>query len=102
MTSKQNLATKTDIKRLEKAIVGNREEIKGFKQEFLAFKWEVDKKIESVKEELGAMMTKFKNEILSHIDPVMKELATSREERTILGHRVDDHEKRISHLETPA
>ncbi|PIS14486.1 hypothetical protein COT64_02325 [Candidatus Shapirobacteria bacterium CG09_land_8_20_14_0_10_39_12] len=113
MTGK-NFATKSDIKRLEKAIMANREaiegnreaivgnsqEIKSLRQEFSAFKWEVDKKFQDIKEELGAMITKFKDEILSHIDPVMKELAAAREERAILGHQVDDHEKRISHLET--
>ena len=95
MTNKQNFATRSDIKKLGKAIETNRKAI-------LAFKGEVGKRFDEQDEKSERMITGFKDEILSHIDPVMKELETEREERTILGHQVDDHEKRISHLETAA
>ncbi|MDP3244049.1 MAG: hypothetical protein Q8M83_00045 [bacterium] len=50
----------------------------------------------------------YKDEVLTGLDSVMKELETMREESTIGVHQtrelredVDDHEKRITKLESP-
>ncbi len=51
---------------------------------------------------------KYRDEILNGLDGVMKELETMREENTIGAHQtreireeVDNHEKRITKLESP-
>ena len=48
----------------------------------------------------------YRDQILTGLDKVVKELETTREENTIGGHHVneklDDHERRITKLETPA
>lgn len=101
MAKKQDYATKSDIKRLEKAIKKNREDI-------LAFKRDTDKRFQTHEEKIEIMITGFKDEILNHLDEIMKELTTSREEQIIIGHQTteheekpEDHEKRIIHLEAP-
>jgi|TARA_B100001971_G_C18173631_1_gene528648 BMFP domain-containing protein YqiC len=48
---------------------------------------------------LEKKITEFKDETLNHVDAVMKEVVTTREEQAAIGHRVDNHEERITTLE---
>jgi len=118
MTDKQSFATKSDLKKLEnklgRRIDGNTKAIEELLKkvddngkEMLAFKWEIDKKLQDYQERTEGLITKFKDEIIGHIDPVLKELTRMREEQAIIGHqmnehgeKLEDHEKRISRLET--
>jgi len=128
MAAKQNLATKTDIKRVEKKVDGNSASIKLLTEKVdgnsasiklltekvdgnskdikvLSVKvdtnrYQLENRMDVLEERVEKMLVKFRDEILNHIDPVMKELEASRQERTILGHQIDGHEKRITRLET--
>lgn len=44
----------------------------------------------------------YKDEILTALDGVAKELETWREDKVLADHQLEDHEKRITHLESPA
>ncbi len=50
----------------------------------------------ATKEDLQQM----KSDLLDKLDSVLKEILASREEETILSHRVSDHEDRITKLES--
>lgn len=55
-----------------------------------------------VKEELQPFRNEvknFKNEVLTHVDAVMHEVKTMREEQSAVIHTLTDHEKRIDKLE---
>lgn len=52
---------------------------------------------ETIEEKTRNLPTK--DEFFTKMDEVMGELQTKREEETILGHQVSDHEKRITDLE---
>jgi len=40
-----------------------------------------------------------KNDFYNKIDPILKEVLANQEERTILSHKVSDHEERIENVE---
>jgi len=100
MTDKQNFATKNDLKRLETKVDGlgkkvsglgmkvenNSKKIDKFHREMLGFKWEIDEKLQDGQERMERLVTKFKDEIIGHIDPVLKELTRTREEQAIVAH----------------
>ena len=44
-------------------------------------------------------VTKLKSDFVDKIDPILKEVTTSREERPIIAKRQTDHEDRIENLE---
>jgi len=48
------------------------------------------------KEEFAA----YRSELMDKLDGILKEILTSREEQTVLAHRVSNHEDRIVKLET--
>lgn len=52
---------------------------------------------ETIEEKTRNLPTK--DEFFTKMDEVMGELQTKREEETILGHQVSDHDKRITVLE---
>jgi len=113
MTDKQNFATKSDLRRLETKVDGlgkkvsglgmkvenNSKKIDKFHREILAFKWEIDKRLQDGQERMERLVTKFKDEIVGHIDPVMKELARTREEQAIMGHQINQHEEKLANHE---
>lgn len=120
MTEKQNFATKNDVKRLEEAIEANRKaieanrkairrnsrDIKSLEKRILALEWKMEKRFTTLEEHLEKMITNFKDEILRHLNGTVRELETAREEQTIMGHqltehegKLENHEKRITHLE---
>jgi len=41
-----------------------------------------------------------KNDLMNKLDSILKEILASREEETILSHRVSNHEDRVTALET--
>lgn len=45
-------------------------------------------------------LTSFRSDLLEKLDAILKEILASREEETLLSHRVSDHEKRIEKLES--
>lgn len=62
--------------------------------------------VEIIEEELkGTFATKeelqqMKSDLLDKLDQILKEILASREEQTIIVHRVSDHDDRITVLET--
>lgn len=42
---------------------------------------------------------KFKDDIFTKLDRILKEIVTSREEQTVIAHRVSNHEDKIEALE---
>ena len=59
----------------------------------------LDLRFENQKEEIEQIMTKFRSDMFTKIDPILKEVLTAREERPIMVHRQEDHEDRIEVLE---
>jgi len=62
--------------------------------------------IKDATEQIEKTITKFKDLILTTVDPLLKELEERREDRDLAVHqtasfqeKVEDHEKRIKHLE---
>ena len=41
----------------------------------------------------------YRSQIMDKLDSILKEILTSREEQTVLGHQVSGHEDRITKLE---
>ncbi len=102
-------ATKTDIEGLE-----TRFDIKfkGLETRFdiklKGLETRFDIKLDRLKEGIDDNAKKYRDDVLTKLDGVMGELQTMREENTIgtyqigeLKERVDDHEKRVTRLETP-
>jgi hypothetical protein len=56
-------------------------------------------KIFVTKEDLTEGLSSFKSELFEKIDPILKEVVASREERVIIDHKISDHEDRITVLE---
>ena len=116
---KQNIndtqTTKSDLNKLEKKLK------KGFKDEFDSYDKKLTKRLldsqEAFRKELyykfqiqddnwDRRFTKFANQILTAIDPLLQELKTRQQEREIAAAQityvrdtVNDHEKRITKLE---
>lgn len=74
--TKAQLATKKDIKRLEKAIEANRKAIKNLEERSLAFEWKIEQRLDNYQQEVKKMITDFKDEILRHLNGTVKELET--------------------------
>ena len=55
--------------------------------------------IEDQEDKFEAKIVEVKNDFYDKIDPILKEVVASQEERTILSHRVSDHEDRIEKVE---
>ena len=64
---------------------------------------EIDRRLEdrfeSFKDEIFEALEKVRSEFFEKIDPILKEVLASREEREIINHRVSDHEDRITVVE---
>lgn len=66
----------------------------------------IDFKLEGFKEEIDENAKKYRDQILTRLDGVMSELETRKDERDLETHQyselkdqVDNHEKRIIHME---
>lgn len=96
----QNLATKEELKRVEKTLrgeMGQMERGLRLEMEVVAARWA---------EKTDEKNCQYKDEILTAVDAFAKEIKDSREERTIAAHqteedreKIDDHEQRITTLE---
>lgn len=42
---------------------------------------------------------KYRSDLFDKLDTILKEVQTSREEQTVIGHRLADHENRLETLE---
>ncbi len=62
------------------------------KEQFKDFREELD-------ENLEAKFTQQRSDFFAKIDPLLKEVTASREERIINDHKLSDHEDRITALE---
>lgn len=67
-----------------------------------AIKTIVQEEGRSTRDELKADIVEFKNEILTNVDRVMREVTAARQEQTVIGHRINNHEERITTLEQRA
>ncbi len=74
MTLNQNMLTQKDINELEKTFV--------------------------TKLDLNRALSQLKSDIFDKLDAFVKEIRDSREERTIIAHKISDHEDRITKLES--
>lgn len=64
-----------------------------------AIKVIVQEENRSTKDELKDDIRNFKSEIINHVDAVMEEVKTMREEQSAIIHTLTDHEKRIDKIE---
>lgn len=55
--------------------------------------------LDSQEQKFEAKIVEVKNDFYDKIDPILKEVVASQEERTMLSHRVSDHEDRIEKVE---
>jgi len=91
---------------------------KGLKEEFESFEKKIDAKLdtldrkfdaklERLENKIDAKLTKFRDTILTAIDPLLAELEHRRQDRELASHQTEEirsqlgsHEKRIKKLET--
>lgn len=112
-TYSNNLITKPYLKReLKREIYSLEKRLdKKFDRRFdlteRVLRAEIATSVSETKEELKEYVSQATDKILTRIDPVLKEVLASREERTIVAHQVselrdqaDNHEERIEKLET--
>ena len=59
----------------------------------------LDVKLDEQEQQFEGKLTEFKSEFFDKIDPVLKEVTASREERTLQSDRISNHEDRIEKLE---
>lgn len=78
--------TKTDIQSL---------------REIFLTKSEFDLRMDEQEEKIEEHLKQYRNGILNKLDKILKEILASREEQTLLSHKVSDHEERITKLEHP-
>ena len=55
--------------------------------------------MENQEEKFEAKIVEVKSDFYNKIDPILKEVVTNQEERTILSHKASDHEDRIENIE---
>jgi len=65
------------------------------KEDLLSFATKEDLLSFATKEDL----TTFKSDLINKLDSILKEILASREEETILSHRVSNHEDRLEKVE---
>lgn len=109
--NKVSLATKNDLRLVKDSLRG---EITSVKKDLQQSSKKLDQKINdlgrSLREEMRWQIQrseertdekarKYRDQILTSVDGVMKELLAEREERALLSARVYNHEERIENLE---
>jgi hypothetical protein len=55
--------------------------------------------LDSQEQKFDAKIVEVKSDFYDKIDPILKEVLANQEERTILSHKVSDHEQRIENVE---
>ena len=61
------------------------------------FKFE--SKLDDIEQKFENVVTKFKDKFFTKIDPILKEVTTKREERTVRAEQIKRHEDRLDALE---
>ena len=91
--------TKKDWQEIDKrfAVIDKRFEQVDKRFEQLDRKFE--SRLEDFREDILNIFDKFRSDLFDRIDPILKEVLASREEREIVSHRLSDHEDRITVLE---
>ena len=59
----------------------------------------LDIRFDTQKEEIQELITEFKSDMFTKIDPILKEVVTARDERPIITEKQSNHEDRIEALE---
>ncbi|AKM83458.1 hypothetical protein A2422_01125 [Candidatus Woesebacteria bacterium RIFOXYC1_FULL_31_51] len=59
----------------------------------------LDKRFLEQEDKFDKKLTEFKSEFFDRIDPILKEVVASREERTLISEHLSDHSDRIETLE---
>ena len=88
--------TKKDFTGL-RSIFATKDDLKGFatKNDLKRFATKEDLKRFATKNDL----TKVRSDLMNALDKILKELVASRETQEMMGHRVFEHEERITVLE---
>ncbi len=63
------------------------------------FEAKIDSALDNQEQKFEAKIVEIKNDFYEKIDPVLKEVMASREERELLSHRVSNHEDRLEKVE---
>ncbi|MGE5041786.1 MAG: hypothetical protein ACM3IJ_02695 [Candidatus Levyibacteriota bacterium] len=84
--SQDEFATKKDVEDLRKEM----------SQRFYSIEERLDQRFNDVDSE----MSKNHNRVMTSLDKIVGEIQTMREERIIANEQLEDHEKRITKLET--
>ena len=100
---------KHDVSDIKQDVVSLKKGFGDLRNELSAYKIAIELKLDDQQEQTKGLITGFKDEILSAVDGVMKEIQDNREERRVLigrtfesVERLDDHESRIKILEQPS
>ena len=83
----KGFATKADLSTLEQNV-----DIK-----LISLKHDLEEKIENIDEKNRG----YRDQILTSLDKVAKELETWREDKILADHQLENHEERITQLESP-
>jgi predicted transcriptional regulator len=59
----------------------------------------IDNKLDEMEERFEAKLTEFRDDFYTKIDPILKEVAASREERLIISQHLSDQNDRIEKVE---
>lgn len=95
-TRSQGIVTKTILRdELDKALDKTKKELR---VEIALSKYDLKDEMRKMDEK----NMKYRDDVLTAIDGVVKELETMREENVVGAHRLRDHEKRIIALESAA
>lgn len=62
----------------------------------------VERQVDDNNQKIEQMFIKFRSDFYDKIDPILKEVVASREERTIVAEKLSNHEDRIEKLEQAA
>lgn len=91
----QKFATKDDLKRF-----ATKEDLKGFatKDDLIGLAHITE--VEAIFEKHQALTDKKLDKIITILDSVVGELQTIRQEQTVTGHQLQDHEDRLTVLES--
>ena len=84
-----------DLKLLEKRFPTKEEQDK----KFSSHQKETNQYIEKSENKILAEIAEFRNDFYEKIDPILKEVMASREERTIIAHHISELRDRVEKIE---
>lgn len=106
-TANTNSATKGDLQQLERRFEKKFATKTDLKNEIGALETRIDIKFERFEQKIDDKAQKYRDEVLTKMDGVTKELETIREEQIVANRHIDfainklvNHEKRLTKIET--